>query len=214
MADFEKVEFEFPDEIEAKGKPEEPVEQEAKGKPDAEFEIEIEDDIPKETRQKRPPMPAEEVEKLRLEVDELDNYSEEAKVKLIKMKKVWNDERRAKESAERERQEAINLTQRLHEENKRIKEMLSNGEKEYVGAMKNSADMQLEIARKAYKEAYDSGDAEKVMEAQQLMTEAALRLDKVKNFKMPPLQEEKFEVKREEQYQPPPKPDARVMAWQ
>jgi hypothetical protein len=215
MADFEKVEFEFPDEIEAKGKPEEEiVNQEAKGKPEAEFEIEIEDDTPKEARQKRPPMPAEEVEKLRLEVDELDNYSEEAKVKLIKMKKVWNDERRAKEAAERERHEAINAAQRLLDENKRIKSMLSNGEKEYVDAMKNSADMQLEIARKAYKEAYDSGDADKVMEAQQLMTDAALRLDKVKNFKLPPLQEEQFEVKREEQYQSPPKPDARVMAWQ
>ena len=212
MAEFEKVEFEFPDEIEAKGKPVE--EQEAKGKPEAEFEIEIEDDAPKEARQKRPPMPAEEVEKLRLEVDELDNYSEEAKVKLIKMKKVWNDERRAKEAAERERHEAVNLTQRLHEENKRMKDMIANGEKEYVAAVKGSADMQLEMAKRSYKEAYDSGDSDRVLEAQQAITEATLRLDKVKNFKLPPLQEEKFEVKREEQYQPPPRPDDKVMDWQ
>jgi hypothetical protein len=212
MAEFEKVEFEFPDEVEAKGKPVE--EQEAKGKPEAEFEIEIEDDTPKETRQKRPPMPAEEVEKLRLGVDELDNYSEEAKVKLIKMKKVWNDERRAKEAAERERHEAVNLTQRLHEENKRMKDMIANGEKEYVAAMKGSSEMQLEMAKRSYKEAYDSGDSDRVLEAQQAITEATLRLDKVKNFKLPPLQEEKFEVQREEQYQSPPKPDDKVMAWQ
>jgi hypothetical protein len=213
MAELDKVEFEFPDEIEAREKP---VAEEVgtKGKPEVDIEIEIEDDTPKEARQRRPAMPPEEVEKLRLETDELDNYSEEAKVKLIKMKKVWNDERRAKEAAERERHEAVNATQRLYEENKRMKAMLTNGEKEYVGAMKNSADMQLEMARKSYKEAYDSGDSDRVLEAQQLMTEATLRLDKIKNFKMPPLQEEKYEVQREEQYQSPPKPDNRVMAWQ
>jgi hypothetical protein len=206
MAEFEKVEFEFPDEIEAKGKPVE--------KEEPELEIEIEDDTPPEDRNRRPAMDPDAVKKLEVEVDELDKYSAEAKDKVIKMKKVWNDERRRADAAEREQREALRAAERLMAENKRMKDMIANGEKEYVAAMKGSADMQLEMAKRSYKEAYDSGDSDRVLEAQQAITEATLRLDKVKNFKLPPLQEEKFEVQREEQYQSPPKPDDKVMAWQ
>ena len=206
MAEFEKVEFEFPDEVEAKGKPVE--------KEEPELEIEIEDDTPPEDRNRRPAMDPEAVKKLEVEVDELDKYSAEAKDKVIKMKKVWNDERRRADAAEREQREALKAAEKLMAENKRMKEMIANGEKEYVAAMKGSADMQLEMAKRSYKEAYDSGDSDRVLEAQQAITEATLRLDKVRNFKLPPLQEEKFEVQREEQYQSPPKPDDKVMAWQ
>ena len=206
MAEFEKVEFEFPDEIEAKGKPVE--------KEEPELEIEIEDDTPPEDRNRRPAMDSEAVKKLEVEVDELDKYSVEAKDKVIKMKKVWHDERRRADAAEREQREALRAAEKLMAENKRMKDMIANGEKEYVAAVKGSADMQLEMAKRSYKEAYDSGDSDRVLEAQQAITEATLRLDKVKNFKLPPLQEEKFEVKREEQYQPPPRPDDKVMDWQ
>ncbi|MEI6806911.1 MAG: hypothetical protein WCK49_10485 [Myxococcaceae bacterium] len=209
MAEFEKVEFEFPDEVEAKGKPEE---KEVSAEP--ELEIEVEDDTPPEDRNRRPAMDPEAVKKLEVEVDELDKYSAEAKDKVIKMKKVWNDERRRADSAEREQRETLRAAEKLMAENKRMKEMIANGEKEYVAAMKGSADMQLEMAKRSYKEAYDSGDSDRVLDAQQAITEATLRLDKVKNFKLPPLQEDKFEVQREEQYQPPPKPDDKVMAWQ
>jgi hypothetical protein len=206
MAEFEKVEFEFPDEVEAKGKPVE--------KEEPELEIEIEDDTPPEDRNRRPAMDSEAVKKLEVEVDELDKYSVEAKDKVIKMKKVWHDERRRADAAEREQREALRAAEKLMAENKRMKDMIANGEREYVAAIKGSADMQLEMAKRSYKEAYDSGDSDRVLEAQQQITEATLRLDKVKNFKLPPLQEEKFEVQREEQYQPQPKPDDKVMDWQ
>jgi hypothetical protein len=206
MAEFDKVEFEFPDEIESKGKPVE--------KEEPELEIEIEDDTPPEDRNRRPAMDSDAVKKLEVEVDELDNYSAEARNKVIKMKKVWHDERRRADAAEREQREALRAAENLMAENKRMKDMIANGEKEYVAAMKDSSEMQLEMAKRSYKEAYDSGDSDRVLEAQQAITEATLRLDKVKNFKLPPLQEERFEVKREEQYQPPPRPDDKVMDWQ
>jgi hypothetical protein len=206
MAEFEKVEFEFPDEVEAKGKPVE--------KEEPELEIEIEDDTPPEDRNRRPAMDQEAVKQLEVEVDELDHYSAEAKSKVIKMKKVWHDERRRADAAEREQREALRAAEKLMAENQRMKEMLANGEKEYVAAITGSADMQLEMAKRSYKEAYDSGDSDRVLDAQQAITEATLRLDKVKNFKLPPLQEEKYEVQREEQYQSPPRPDDKVMAWQ
>jgi len=212
MAGMQTEEFKFPDEDQ--GKPLEQIEEEQKLEASGpELEIEIEDDTPPEDRG-REPTPKEVVQKLEVEVNELDQYSEDAKKKMIQMKKIWNDERRAREAAEREQQAALDAAKRLREENERIKTMLSKGEQEYVAAMKSAADLQLEMAKRSYKEAYDAGDSEKMMEAQQAITNATLQLDRVKNFKMPPLQEKETVVQTQEQYQPAVRPDDKVMAWQ
>ena len=203
MPEFEKEEFKFPDESQGQSK------NEAK---EPEFEIEIEDDTPAQDRG-REPMPKPLVEEL--EKDELDKYDDEVKTKLKQMRKVWHDERREKESALREQQEAINVAQRLLQENKRIKTILTNGEKEYVATVQNAANMELEMAKRAYREAYDSGDTDKMIEAQQSLQNVNYKLMQIKNFKLPPLQEEEFEVQpRQEQRQPVPKPDNKAEDWQ
>jgi len=203
MPEFDKDEFTFPDEAAEKNN------SEAR---EAEFEIEIEDDTPAQDRG-REPMPKPLVEEL--EKDELDKYDDEVKTKLKQMRKVWHDERREKESALREQQEAINVAQRLLEENKRIKNILTNGEKEYIATVQNAANMELEMAKRAYREAYDSGDTEQMIEAQQALQNVNYKLMQIKNFKLPPLQEEKIEVQqRQEQRQPVPRPDSKAEDWQ
>ena len=203
MPEFEKEEFKFPDESQGQSK------NEAK---EPEFEIEIEDDTPAQDRG-RQPMPKPLVDEL--EKDELDKYDDEVKTKLKQMRKVWHDERREKESAQREQQEAINVAQRLLQENKRIKTILTNGEKEYIATVQNAANMELEMAKRAYREAYDSGDTDQMIEAQQSLQNINYKLMQIKNFKLPPLQEEKFEVQpRQEQQQPVPKPDNKAEDWQ
>jgi hypothetical protein len=197
MAD---TDYKFPDEIDQNNSTEDAL------------EIEIEDDTPEQDRGRRPADP-EQVKALEVEVDELDKYSKEAKDKMIQMKRIWNDERRAKEQAERERQAAMDAAQRLHEENKRIKKMLSEGEKEYKDAKKDSAKATIKAAKQAYKEAYESGDSERVAEAQAFLTKAQMELEKVKNFKLPPLQEEEFQVKIQQQPQVA-RPDDKVLSWQ
>ena len=203
MAELQQEKYTFPDEQEAP-----PVDMAE----DA-IDIEIEDDTPEEDRGRFPASP-ETVKKLEVEVNELDKYSEDAKKKLITMKRVWNDERRRAEAAEREREVAINATRKLLDENKRIKQMLSTGEQEYVTAVKNTSEMQLEMAKRQYKEAYDLGDSEKLAEAQQKMVQASLDLDKAKNFKLPTLQEDNFDVKIQQNNPVTPRPDDRVMEWQ
>jgi hypothetical protein len=201
------TEFKFPDEVESKGKPAQNAE--------PEIEIEIEDDAPAEDRG-RQPLPKPLVEEL--EKDELDQYDDNVKTKLKQMRKVWHDERREKESALREQHEAVNLAQRLLEENKRIKGILTNGEKEYVSTIQSNADMELKIAQRAYKEAYEAGDSDKMMEANQALQMANLKSIQVKNFRMPSLQEEEYQVQQQQvQYQPAPnipEPDNKAVSWQ
>jgi len=203
---FEDAEFKFPDEIETKGKP-------AQAAP--EIEIEIEDDTPAEDRG-RQPLPKPLVEEL--EKDELDQYDDNVKTKLKQMRKVWHDERREKESAVREQHEAVFLAQRLFEENKRIKGILSTGEKEYVTTIQSNADMELKIAQRAYKEAYEAGDSDKVVEAQQALQVANIKKMQAQNFRMPALQEQETRVQPQPvQYQPAPyvpEPDNKAVAWQ
>ena len=201
MAEF-KEEFKFPDEVEA-----EQVDT------DSALEIEIEDDTPEEDRGRKPADPAK-VKALEVEVDELDKYSKDAKDKMIQMKRVWNDERRAREEAERERQAAIDAAKRLLEDNNRMKAMINSGQQEYKEAVKDSAEMQLKMAKKAYKDAYEAGDAEQMMEAQEAIAKAAFKEEKIKNFNPQPLQEEKFDVQIQQQYQPAPRLDDKVVEWQ
>ena len=203
MPEFDKEEFNFPDEVDNK------VEIEADG-----FEIEIEDDTPEADRN-RQPMPKELVDDL--DKDDLEQYDDNVKQKLKQMRKVWHDERRAKESAYREQQEAVNLTQKLLEENKRIKNILSVGEKEYVSSIQTTANLEMDVAKRAYKDAYDSGDIDSVIAAQEAMQNANYKVQQIKNIRLPSLQEEGNSVQQQnrEQYQAPAQQtDYKLMDWQ
>ena len=204
MPSIEQNEFKFPDEMDDKV-------DNKQASADPEIEIEIEDDTPAEDRNKAP-MPKPLVEEL--EKDELDSYDDTVKEKLKQMRKVWHDERREKEAALREQQEALAVAQRLIEENKRIKGILTNGEKEYVSTVQRAAQLELDAAKRAYKEAYDAGDTDKVIEAQQAMQQANIKVMQAQNFKMPSLQEEEFDVQTPQQVQPARRTDPKAEEWQ
>jgi hypothetical protein len=204
---MDKDEFKFPDDKEPD------ISVELDKEPD--IEIEIEDDTPPKDRN-RQPVSEEEVKNLKLDADELDQYSVEAKDKLIKMKKVWHDERRAKESADRERQEAVRIAQKLADENKQLKSKLSSGEEEYVGVAKQSAVQELSAAKKEYRDAYDAGDSEKLVEAQERLTMAKIKVDKLDNYNpiyKKPVEDEQNEVQISQE-QSIPRPDNKAVDWQ
>ena len=206
MAEFEKVEFEFPDEIEAKKAQEQ--EKEVK---EPELEIEIEDDTPEKDRNRKP-LAKEVVEDL--EKDPLDEYTDKVKNKLINMKRVWHDERREKERALREQQEAIAVAKRMLEENKSLKARLSTGEQALQESFKETVERELEMAKREYKEAYDAGDSDRLVDAQEKIAAAKIRADKVSNFKPAPLQEDNFEVQTQQQQYDSPKRDPKAASWQ
>lgn len=181
--------------------------------PDEKIEIEVESDVPKQDRGKTPSEP-EFVESM--DKDELDEYSEAAKQKIAGFRKIFHDERRRADEADRERQEAINIAQQLFNENKSLKGRVSHSESYAVSSFKTSAERELEMAKKEYKEAYDSGDGDKLVEAQEKMTTARIKLDKAENVannQKNALQEEKNEVQIQQQPQKPAR-DQKAASWQ
>lgn len=175
-----------------------------------EIDIVVEDDTPPEDRGKTP-MPKPLVEEL--EADELEDYSDKVKTRLKQMKKVWHDERREKEIALREQHEAIRLTQKVIEENKRLKATLSQGEQTLVSTYKAAADLELHEAERSYKEAYEAGDADKLIVAQRKLALANHKLAQISSYQ-PTLQTPDYDVQDIQNMEPPPRPDAKTLAWQ
>lgn len=205
---FEAEEFKFPDEIETENTVNIGQDEESSN-----IEIEIEDDTPPEDRNRKPPMSQEKIDEL--EKDELTQYTEDVRSKLSQMKKALHDERRAKEAALREHNEAINLAQQLLSERNRFKNIVETGEKSYVDTIQHSANLELQMAKRSYKEAYESGDTDAMAEAQHLLNIASMKSREAENFKIPALQERENEVKIPQRSQQQiPAPDQKAIAWQ
>ena len=173
------------------------------------FELEIEDDTPEQDRN-RQPLPKEMVQEL--EEDELEDYSEKVKTRLKQMKKVWHDERREKESALREQQEAVSLAQNLVEENKKLKSRLSEGEKSLIMTATREAELDAQMAERAYKEAYDSGDSDQILEAQKKLNTTSNRLERLKGYR-PSLQASENSVQNQPTQAAAPRLDPKTDIW-
>lgn len=180
-----------------------------KADPDDDIEIEEEDDTPEADRG-RDPMPEDIVKEL--EEDELEEYSDKVKLRLKQFKKLWHDERRAKEKEQREGREAVTLAQKLIEENRKFKADFAKGEKTLLESYKYAAERDMENARREYKEAYDEGDTEKVVAAQEKLNAAAFRKMQLDDY-TPSLQTQTEDVEKQKQ-EVAPTPDAKTMAWQ
>lgn len=178
--------------------------------PDSKPEIEVEDDTPEADRG-REPMPKEVVDEL--EADELEEYSEKVKTRLKQMKKVWHDERREKERLQREQAEALTAAQRLLEENRQLKSNLTQGEQYLLNSYKQNSEYELEMAKRAYREAYESGDADKLVEAQEKLNVASYKAQQLNSYR-PTGQAPEPEVEQRAQPVQVPTPDQKTIAWQ
>jgi len=201
--------YKFPDEQDDKGKPEDTFDISIEGD-DVEIKVDVKDDTPPEDRFVEPLPEAirEDLEK----ADDSEDYSHNVKLKFKQYKKAWHDERREKEAALREQQEALAVAQRILDENRKLKNVLQSGEKELISTYQNSAEMEVDKASRNYKEAYDSGDSDKLLEAQQEMIRAQLKLDKAKNFR-PTVQNEENDVQTNLQRPQTPQMDPKVASW-
>lgn len=184
---MDQVEFEFPDEKEERLKAQAP-----KVEAEPEIDLEIVDDTPPQDRGRKPMAePPEEVTE-----DELASYDEKVQKRLKKFTKGYHDERRAKEEALRERQAAEEFARQVYEENQRLQQQLSEGSKLFIEQGKSAAQLELEAAERKYKEAYESGNSDAMVEAQRHIASATLKLDKAENLRP-------IEVREKPEYSPP-----------
>jgi len=196
---LDQVEFKAPDE-----KEDDKVDFEVEGEA---LEIEVVDDTPPEDRGRKPGPPPEEVSD-----DELAKYSEDVQKRIKKFTKGYHDERRAKEQAFREREEALRVAQAVLEENKKLKGSLGVNQQIIVEQAKKSVVSELEDAKRKYKAAYEAGDADALVEAQEALTSVKMRADRLEFSRPPPLQREENAVQM-----PQPAPvqvDQQASEWQ
>ena len=196
-------EFKFPDEIEEKK-----VNIEIEG--DGDIEIEIEDDTPERDRGRRP---------LEKEVadptdEEIESYSDKVKNRIKELTHARHDERRVKEAVLREKVELENLTQHLVEENKRLKQNVYTGQEAVIEGVKQQADTDLQIARRRLKEAQEAFDTDAIIEAQEAVMDAKIKVEQTKNFRPTPLQQEDFPVQTQQVQSKPVPPDEKTLRWQ
>jgi len=185
---MEKTEYKFPDEMDKKAKKGD-EEQEINIEIEAEdgSEVEIVDDTPKNSkRMEEPPKDADE--------EELSQYGEKVRRRIQHLQKGYHEEKRRTEQALKEREEAIRVAQTIVEENKKLKGSLNQGQNALLEQAKKSVAAEMEDARRKYKEAYEAGDSEALVDAQENLTSTKIKLDRVNNFKPASLQEEETSV--------------------
>ena len=185
---MEKTEYKFPDEQEKaskKGDDDSEIKIEIEG--DGDTEVEIVDDTPKSTKKMEEP-PKD------LDEEELSQYGEKVRRRIQHLQKGYHEEKRRTEQAYKEREEAIRVAQTIVEENKKLKGSLNQGQNALLEQAKKAVASEMEDARRKYKEAYESGDSEALVDAQENMTSVKMKLDRVNNFKPTPLQEDETPV--------------------
>ena len=224
---FEKVEFEFPHENEDdalevenssaveidlsgnKTKDEYAKEQEPEvvEVEDDDLDIEVVDDTPEEDQGREASTPPEEVTD-----EELEGYSSKVRKRINKIQKGYHDERRAKEAAAREREEAVSFARQLAEENRTLKSNVAKNREVLLEQAKRTTAIEVLSAKKQYKDAYDAGDSDKVLEAQDKLTTAKIKADKLANFEPEPLQEDNNDVTMQDT-SPQQQVDTKAQAW-
>lgn len=102
--------------------------------------------------------------------EEAARVGKSAQDRISKIKFEYHEQRRNAESAQRMRDEAVNFADGLARENRDLKELLHRGEKVLLSEMKVRADSELDKARGEYKTAYDAGDTDALLKAQESLT--------------------------------------------
>ena len=174
-----------------------------------EVEIEIVDDTPEEDRNRRPMKEAP----VDVSDEELEQYSDSVKKRIQHFTKGYHEERRSKEAAVREREEAVNLAQNLVEENKRLQGSLGQGQAALLDQAKKVIAGEVDEAKRQLKIAHEAFDTDGIVEAQDALTNAKIKADRVNNFKLPPVQEPK-NVVQPQQAAAAPQVDTKARAWQ
>jgi hypothetical protein len=202
---MEQTEFTFPDEAAANPRKGGAVVTPEDEKP----EIEVVDDTPEADRGRKPMAePPKDVTD-----EELSKYDESVQKRIKHFTKGYHEERRAKEAAVREKEEALRLAQSIIEENKTLKGSLHQGQSALLEQAKKVVANELEEVKRKFKAAYESGDADALTTAQEEMTAIKMKAERVNNFKPAPLPAEKPVVQQQQVQPQEAQVDPKLKSW-
>ena len=149
--------------------------------------------------------------------EELDSYSKGVQSRIKKLTEKYRQE-------ERDKAEALRVSQELLEENKKLKSRMQALDTGYLSEYGTRLQSQTEAAKRAYKEAYDAGDSDKMIEAQQALSNIAVETQRYNTAKVRAEQQAKARAAQPQQQQAPQQPvqpvqqqqaqpDPRAMEW-
>jgi len=185
-----------------------PDEKEEAEVPEVEVEI-VNDELDEDKDQKIP-----EKEGVDPSDEELSSYSEKVQGRINKLTRARHDERIAKESIAREKQELERIAQQLFDENNQLKKYVNTGSQQYITQSKTLAERELDSARAQYKAAQEAFDADAILAAQESLLEAKMKINAINNFKQTPLQTSENRVQPRSYESPEPQLDEKTLRWQ
>jgi hypothetical protein len=197
-------EYKFPDELDD----DKNVELEVST--DNEVEVEIVDDTPEKDRGRKP-LDREVVDPTD---EEIESYSDGVKKRIKELTHARHDERRAKEALFREKQELERLAQHMVSENNRLKQYVNTGTEQYAASQLSLAETEVEKAKRKLKEATEAYDTDGVIEAQDALMDAKMKVQAAKNFKPTPLQVDETDVQTQQSQAPRQELDEKTARWQ
>jgi hypothetical protein len=206
------AEYKFPDEV---ADDKDAIEVEIDGESD--IDLEVVDDTPEKDRNRKP------LEREPDEVtdEEVAQYSDKVQKRIKELSHARHDERRAKESAEREKQEALRVAQALLEENRKLRTGLTTNQSVTAELVKSGVEKELVEVRRAYKEAQESMDPDEILKAQEALTDVKIRMQQVVNaaaMRQRNEEESALQAKEQQVYNEATpqaaQPDPKANAWQ
>ena len=149
--------------------------------------------------------------------DELETYSKNVQNRIKKQTAKYHQEKRDKEEAQRVAQQLLQENNNLKAHNKQ----LDSGYLNQYGAKVNA---QMQSARQAYKDAYESGDSDAVVKAQEYLSRATIdsdrynvakqRADKRLSVEQAQPEEQRQAVAPQQAAPPPPRQeDPKARGW-
>ena len=186
-------EYQFPDETKPEVKDE--------------LEVEIIDDVPEGDRNREALTESPEPDE-----NELASYSDRVKKRIGVLQRAFHDERRAKEQSARERDEAMSYANSIVAKNKSLVQKSNDDTSLLHETWKSKAESDLDNAKKTYKSAYESGDSDAIVDAQDALNRATMRHENSISFK-PTLQTQEIPVEPENSVRTAPPPDDAAVSW-
>ena len=174
------------------------------------FEIEVVDDVSEDEKPRVKDYDGPDIP----EDDEIESYSERVQKRMKKLSFEAKEAERQRQALAREREELLRVSQTFQSENEKLRQQLQQNEGTLVEQAKARLEAQLTQAKAAYKDAYELGDTDKMIEAQEKLTSLNNDMYRLKGYKPRKVEQQPVAQQPTYQQQPQvPQLDERQKKW-